>query len=424
MNCEKTIIFMMTLSVINFFIGRRSVLFPPFIYSTIWFMDVMIFALSPFDLNTVHAITWWVISIGALIFCVGGWATCIFPNIIYASRVKELCRPTQSSFGLTVLVIICIYGAIIMFCNIYEHGGGGGFSQIMMNARNSSISMSLEGQSHSMIVANIPVLSIWVVLICMIDRRKRLFIVALICSIICCVLSTGRTDVLMLFASILSVQLFMHHKDNMAGLLRYGMLPIVSFVALFVGLVFMNKDISVFQDTSTVLLNFVLAYLVVSIPALDYVVRHPIELLHAPHHTFALVSSVLSYMGISVSKPSAIDLFTFVPLPTNVYTIYKFYITDFGIIGCFACIFTIGFLQTYIFRLAKNGGRISVYICAILVFPAVMSVFDDAYSGCILIVIKAGLLATLYWGVLNRIHYGIRMPKIIVKIWSTHKRVA
>ena len=50
-------------------------MYPPFIYSAIWSVDLVVFAISPIELNQVHAITSWVITVGALVFSIGGWLT-------------------------------------------------------------------------------------------------------------------------------------------------------------------------------------------------------------------------------------------------------------------------------------------------------------------------------------------------------------
>jgi len=422
MTCAVDAIFLALLTILNFIVGKRRILYPPLIYSLVWFAATALFWVAPIQLNEVHAITWWVIALGAFAFSVGGWITALLPQSLFALRMRVLSHPTASSFGRVVLLAICILAVPIMLNDILSRGGGGGFGQVFMNARDASVSMAGAGQSHSYIIANLPVFSILVAVICLIEQRDRIFWIALLSSLACCVLSTGRTYVLMLFAALAATQMLKNRQDNVSGLLRIGLLPLLAFFVLFIGLVFVNKDVSNFEGTGAILTNFVLAYFVVPIPALDYVLTHSSEYTHAAHHTFALLLNIFSALGFSVNVPSAFDSYVFVPLPTNVYTVYKFYFTDFGLIGALGGIIAIAFLQTVVYRRATNNGNVSVFFCSILVFPAILSIFDDAYSGYLLLMIKAGILALVYWGALNRMHIGMRIPHLQLRLWMTGKR--
>ena len=53
------------------FCGEGRALYPPFIYSFIWFADAALFWFAPIEVNEVHSITWWVIALGALVFSIG-----------------------------------------------------------------------------------------------------------------------------------------------------------------------------------------------------------------------------------------------------------------------------------------------------------------------------------------------------------------
>jgi len=54
---------------------------------------------------------------------------------------------------------------------------------------------------------------------------------------------------------------------------------------------------------AAILTNFVLAYIIVPIPALDYVLMHSSEYANAPHHTFEFVLAVMSRFGAPVNAP-------------------------------------------------------------------------------------------------------------------------
>ena len=191
---------------------------------------------------------------------------------------------------------------------------------------------------------------------------------------------------------------------------------------LFIGLIFLNKDLASYQgNVGAILGNFVLAYVVAPLPALDYVLLHSSEYSHAIPHTFEFLSKILAWAGFQTRVPNGLDSYVFVPLPTNVYTVYKFFFTDFGFFSMFAAIAIIGFSQTLVYRRAAAGGRVSLVLCALLVYPAILSIFDDAYSGAgLFFMLKATFLAAVYFGVLSRLSLGFAMPRFKLGIWPAH----
>jgi oligosaccharide repeat unit polymerase len=85
----------------------------------------------------------------------------------------------------------------------------------------------------------------------------------------------------------------------------------------------------------------------------------------------------------------------YVPYPTNVYTMYKYYYVDFGYYGMLAAITLIGFIQTLLYRKARTGSVLGLYFFSLTVYPLIVSVFDDSYSA-FGSYIDAFLLAVMY----------------------------
>ena len=414
--------FLGLLTIANYFVGKRRVLYPPFIYSAIWALDLVIFKISPIELDEVHAVTWWVITAGALVFSIGGWLARFVPRVVITTRVTELSRPSVSNLGRVILLSICILAVPIMLHDVAQQGSGGTGSTLAA-ARTQYVELATEGKAVNPVDSKLPLFSICVTLICLIERRDKIFWAAFLLSVVCCVLTTGRSWFLMLLSAVTAALILKSKKDNLAGLFKYGFLPFLLFVVLFIGLIFVTKDTSGFRgDNGAILQNFALAYIVIPIPALDYVLMHPSEYALAANHTFAFFSGIANSLGFDIKVPPGLDDPISVPLRANVYTVYKFFFTDFGLAGMLIAIFAIAFCQTVIYRRAVAGGRISLYFCALLTFPAVMSIFDDQYSGSLFLLLKASLLAVLYFCFLNRLQWGIRWPRFNLGIWPTRRR--
>jgi len=422
MTCAADTIFLALLTILNYFVGKRRILYPPLIYSFVWFADAALFWYAPIKVNEVHSITWWVIALGALVFSIGGWLTRLVPRAVIAKKVRELSRPAASRLGRVLLLSICALAVPIMLHDVAQRGTGAN-GTVLEAARQSYVHSAEEGEARNPLINNLPLFSICVTIICLIEGRDKFFWIALLLSLACCILTTGRTFVLQLLSAVAAALMLEQRKDDIKGLLTLAVIPFLLFVSLFIGLIFVNKDVSNFQgDNGAILKNFVLAYLVSPLPALDYVLTHPSEYAHTANHTFGFLSSLFDLAGFNVGVPQGLDTPVFVPLPTNVYTVYKFFFTDFGLFGMFVPFVIIGFLQTLLYRRAVAGGKVSLLLCVLLVFPPILSIFDDAYGGSgLLFLLKAAFLAVLYFGILSRLQLGVQLPRVNSRMWAARR---
>jgi oligosaccharide repeat unit polymerase len=122
-------------------------------------------------------------------------------------------------------------------------------------------------------------------------------------------------------------------------------------------------------------------YIIGPTAALDYVLQHPQDYANLPHHTFRLFLRITSTSGLmSYHPPPALDAFIFVPFGTNVYTVYKFFITDFGVNAAVIILGILGFLHTLLFRKAHSQSVLGVFLFSLTMFPVLMVIFDDQYS--------------------------------------------
>jgi oligosaccharide repeat unit polymerase len=69
-----------------------------------------------------------------------------------------------------------------------------------------------------------------------------------------------------------------------------------------------------------------------------------------------------------------------VPFPTNVFTVYRYYLTDFGLYGTLIVMVTIGLLQTLVYRKARTGSTLGIYFFAITIYAIFLSIFSDEYA--------------------------------------------
>jgi oligosaccharide repeat unit polymerase len=116
------------------------------------------------------------------------------------------------------------------------------------------------------------------------------------------------------------------------------------------------------------------------IAAFDYAVYNPGEFKGQPAAVFQGLRTRLSRLNIIRSiPPKLLDDFVFVPFSMNVYTYYKPYYEDFGVIGCLLAFSVIGLIEGKLFYAAINGNRIAKFFFAYLSYPLMLSIYDDHY---------------------------------------------
>lgn len=100
-------------------------------------------------------------------------------------------------------------------------------------------------------------------------------------------------------------------------------------------------------------------------------------------NTFRVFYAVLDFIGIGDSKPVAlIKDYQFVPMPTNVYTVYEVYFNDFGVISC--CIPPMFLmLHWYLYLNAVRVGGRWILFYLIGLYPLLLQFFQDQYFSLI-----------------------------------------
>lgn len=95
--------------------------------------------------------------------------------------------------------------------------------------------------------------------------------------------------------------------------------------------------------------------------------------------TFAFFYAFASKLGLGTYYvQKQLQDFVWVPIPTNVYTVFQPYFEDFGYrgIALFASLW--GVITGWIYRLCKNGNVLAKCIYAYIVFALVMQFFQES----------------------------------------------
>jgi oligosaccharide repeat unit polymerase len=220
------------------------------------------------------------------------------------------------------------------------------------------------------------------VILFQVDRRRRAFWLALSIALIENILGAGRGGFLVLLSAVTCVHLIQGGQEKLLAGWRFARWPFLVFATIFILLMFTSKDTSG-RNTSIAVFarDSLIQYIIGPTGTFDYVLNHPSEYTNLPNHTFKSFLTLAASFGlINFTPPPALDAFLFIPFPSNVYTVYKFYFIDFGIGAAIAIMAVIGFGQTLLYRKARCASKLGLYIFALTMYPLVMVIFDDWYD--------------------------------------------
>jgi oligosaccharide repeat unit polymerase len=385
-------VFFLLLTVLNYRM-HRSVLYPPFIFCLMFFLDIGIDCLQLIKINPLHENTLAIVCGAAACFTIGGWLAGLTPRELLRFHLFPAWDASQSRFVPKLLTWILVCGLPIMFFEIWTLAHGQGGLGFLMRARQAQVQAAQNGEPiHSLVLDYFVVVATITSLLFATEplrvpprrgkpRHSRQFWIVTVIAFFGCILSTGRTGLLLLIGGLSAIRLLQQHKENFLGAVRLLRWPLILFLVLYVALIFTNKNTKgMVGGASGIAIFFVLSYIQGPLAAFDGVVQNPVDYTVVHSHTFEFPLKAAALLHITqYTPPPKLDRFVFVPFPTNVYTVFKFYYLELGIAGMLALFILIGFLHSLLYLKARYGGRLSTCLFAFSVYSVVMVIFDDAY---------------------------------------------
>ena len=381
-------VFLLFLVLANYRLSR-SVLYPPFVFCAMWLLDVALYNLHLAEMDRMHNETFTIIAAGAALFTIGGLLAKTVPGIWIRTRVvlvgqklRPLADPRRTRWIKLLLILAVVAGVLYVLHTTIVNARAGVGSNFLARARSAGLASSGQSEQHRSIVPYLILWAVYLTALFQIEERDKAFWAVGTIAFFACILSGGRTQLLLLISAVTCIHLLRSGQISFRSAVRFAKWPALGFLLLWVVLIFVNKDTSGFGSSiAQIIGRFLVGYIVGPMVGLDYFLRHPLEYAGAPEHTFKFFLSIAaSFHLIQYAPPSEFDTFVNVPFPTNVYTVYKFYMTDFGLYGALAVMLIIGFLHTLLYRKARTGSKLGIYFFSLTLYPLVMVIFDDQYS--------------------------------------------
>jgi oligosaccharide repeat unit polymerase len=397
---DLALIFFFLLVAFNYRV-QRSVLYPPFIFCAMWLLDLVVYRSGFIEIDPVHGNTLVIVAAGAASFSLGGLLAGLAPRKLLRFHLFPPKPGRMSYFLRNILTIVLLCGLPVLFYQTKQLSNlvGGGFN-MLAQARTVIVVEAQSGEWTGSFVLNyFTQIAVCFSLLFATGKKDRQFWGVTVIAFIACILSTGRGGFLVLISGLIAIRLLQRKQETLRSAIPLIRWPIVLFAALFIGLIFSNKNTEgMTGSTTSIATFFVLSAIAGPLAAFDRVVQSPADFMTPWSHTFQFPLHLAATLHLisGYDKIPMLDSFVFVPFQMNVYTVFKFYYLELGIIGALVLLFFVGLLHSLLYLKAKQGGRFSTYLFAFSIYSVLVVIFDDAYSD-IATYLRAFTIGLLYF---------------------------
>lgn len=207
-------------------------------------------------------------------------------------------------------------------------------------------------------------------------KLKLLFLISIITSLICAILTTGRTFILLLIIGMIITNYY--SKKNKIRILTIVTWFIVFLLVFGFYSIILNKGTGDSNSIFESLINNFTFYWSSGLQGLDYfIVSNTVS--SGGFYTFRVILAILNKIGFDVEVVNLVREFTPTKTSTNVYTMYELYIRDFNILGIILIQYFLGVIYAYVYVKLKKAKPSFQMIYIMLVYALIMQPFQDQY---------------------------------------------
>jgi oligosaccharide repeat unit polymerase len=378
---------LLALSCSNYLIGGRDVLYPAFTFTAVWAVVTTAYLFCPIEIRPLGWRTIAILLGGTTFFSIGS----LIGNRPFFLKGHRDRKPEKDVYrdspqARLVLLGYTVVTVPFVVLDAQRISGGDFFSSpaALINLRLTMIYMNMSGERvHSgRFVETASLIGALTFLVFILEERRRWAnALCALCMIVLGLVSTGRAFLMQALCWWLCVVLLRKRDRTFLRLAIPLGAAAVSIVILMTAVTFLNKSETQGADGLQASTRMTSIYIAGPIAALDYAVYNPGEFKGQPEAVFWGVRTLLSKLGIVRASPlPRFDNGVFVPFGMNVYTCFKPYYEEFGVVGCFLAFSVIGLIEGQLFYLATNGNHIARFLFAYLSFALMFSTFDDFYA--------------------------------------------
>lgn len=361
----------------------RDYVYPALVQSLLWAVIVTLFTIKKHDFLPVSRTTWVILTLGPASFTMGAFIA-TYGHVPFRGRNYLRRLPKRLPSYLLVFCTLALLPYLAM--KAYAFATQGPFQNGFANLRYAMTTGSGTTGGYGILAYLFP-LAFFAAGIQMLrfagsTSRNGRFItwLSIATAFVYGVLSSGRGILLTLLLIIFMIPIVLRTVRVIPAALLLATLSFLMFVTLGV-LMWKGGNVkATFSENVSSMATTIEVYLLASIPAFDHLVRSGSPY-YFGEYSFRTFFAVLRAIGVNVSVKPLVQDFVYVPMPTNIYTVYQPYFLDFGLPALPLAQFIFGFLHGFIYRKATiyRPHPFYVFLLSILMLPLVSQYGGDLY---------------------------------------------
>jgi oligosaccharide repeat unit polymerase len=362
----------------------RDILYPAFMFSSVWCLAALTYVFFPFEIDTLSWTTVCIFLGGNVCFSLG----CALGNRPLSRRPAWFTAPTVNPQPRRFLLVYSIIAVPLAVYATMKLAGVFSLSSAMfVAARQAVVDIQTDGKAvnSNVFVSMAPTIAVSNAFVLIMEEGNRwLVATGIAATVVLGLFTTGRVIWMVLFCGWLVLALLrakdrsikeMAKKVTGAGLLALLALTVLPLLTKNET----QKENSEGKSAVGIATGMTAAYVAGPLAGFNYIVSHPDTFHDQSNNTFAEILTPLSAFGLHYNPPPPFDPFLPVPFLINVFTAYKLYYVDFGVLGCLIAFLFFGFLSGAVFRSAVRGNQLVTFFFAYLFFALIFTPFQDAY---------------------------------------------
>jgi len=384
-----TILIIVLLVFINYYLSGRSAMYPPVVFCSVWTVDLLLLWGCGSYFHAVSVPTLFIITCGCAVFSIGSLAVFLFPP----RRPKRQFFSDRSNHNLSLLVFLIALGVPFFLRWVLAIASKSDAATLLMAVRIATVRGAEDLPAGYSLFMNMVSVAMIVAMISFCEKGKLRTVVALCLAILLSLLTGAKVGVFLLLGSVMAIDSMVNRRR-----IRWKVIAVV-FLALIVVFGFVSMEVHTGRaspgaslvDNLVSVSHLLAAYTVGGIVAFDRVVRDPSVVPHnwSISRVFLLT---LNKLGAHFQVPSLNANYVDVgynAYPENVYTFYFAYL-DYGFAGMMFIVLALGYIIAHFYTLARSGSKISLLIYSSLFTGLALSAFSEYFF------LNLNFLAKLY----------------------------
>lgn len=355
-----------------------DVLYPSFIQSALWTVVVTVFAINQEHFVTVSTASYLLVFFGCVAFSFGGALATRQLTNTKTTVVANFQEPSWRYWVLFGIALLCLP---VFLYKAYKFGTSGPTSNFYINLR-TALTGPLSTGGYGAVGYAIPISSLLVgitlVYYYLGKVKSSTMALALVIGLSYAIGATGRTFFLMLLCVVFGVTAVMKRPKlvYLAGV--GGLVFALIFMVIGLSLGKIQKGDGSFLAGMGFFWNAMRSYLLSPFAAFDIYSQNLTQPEYG-RNMFRTFLRVVDALGIETETPALIKEYVNVPKPTNVYTVYRPYFTDFGYGGAVLVQCLIGYWHGVIYRNTVLGSIPFVVLYGVFTYALLLQFFQDQY---------------------------------------------